>query len=68
MPIEVKTSSKLLVNLVSRSRMRNRKLRPASSTSEAKFLATWVTQALFGLVVAPRTCTTRLWTSMMNKT
>jgi hypothetical protein len=38
MPIEVKTSSKLLVNLVSRSRMRNRKRRPASSRPAAKLL------------------------------
>jgi hypothetical protein len=35
-PIEANTSSKLAVNLVSRSRMRNRKCRPASSRSVAE--------------------------------
>src|ERR1035437_7126699 len=38
-PIETNTSSKLAVNLVSRSRMRNRNRRPASSRSEAKLRA-----------------------------
>src|SRR5664280_67882 len=54
MPIEAKTSSKLLVNFESRSRMRNRRRRPASSRSEAKLRATWVIQGLFGLAVTPR--------------
>src|ERR1019366_9077256 len=39
-PFEANTSSKLAVNLVSRSRMRNRNRRPASSRSEAKLRAT----------------------------
>ena len=68
MPIEANTSSKLLVQLVSRSRMQNRKRRPASSRSEAKLRAICVTRGPFGLVVAPRTCTTRLYTSMTNGT
>src|SRR5674476_1411704 len=54
-PIEADTSSKLAVNLVSRSQMRNLNLRPASSRSEAKLRATWVTHGPFGLVVTPRT-------------
>src|ERR1039458_9729349 len=37
--------------------------RPASSRSEAKLRATCVIHGPFGLVVAPRTCTTRLCTS-----
>ena len=52
--IEAKTWSKFLVNLVSRSRMRNRTRRPASSTSAAKLRAAWVTQGAFGLAVTPR--------------
>ena len=67
-PMEVNTSSKVAVNLVSRSRMRNRNRRPASSRSEAKLRATCVIHGPFGLVVAPRTCTTRLCTSMTIST
>jgi hypothetical protein len=36
MPMEANTESKATVNLVSRSRTRNRKRRPASSRSDAK--------------------------------
>ena len=54
MPIEANTASKLAVNLVSRSRIRNRKRWPVSSRSAAKLRATWVTHAPFGLVVTPR--------------
>ena len=68
MPIEANTASKLVVNLVSRSRMRNRNRRPASSRSEVKLRATWVTQAMAGLVVTPSRCTTRLSISMTKRT
>jgi hypothetical protein len=57
-----------LVNLVSRSRTRNRNRWPASSRSEAKLRATGVTHGPFGLAVTPNTCTTRLWISMTNST
>ena len=59
MPIEASTASKLAVNLVSRSRMRNRNCRPASSRSDAKLRATWVTQGPLGLAVTPSRCTRR---------
>jgi hypothetical protein len=48
--------------------MRNRNRRRASSRSAAKLRATWVTQAVVGLVVTPRRCTTRLSISMMKST
>ena len=44
----VKTVSKAAVNLASRSRMRNRKRRPASSRSMSRLRACWVSQAPVG--------------------
>src|ERR1019366_420888 len=49
-------------------RMRNRKCRPASSRSAVKLRATWVTHGSLGLVVAPRTWTTRRSSSITNNT
>jgi hypothetical protein len=55
MPIEASTVSELAVNLVSRSRTRNRKWRPASSRAEAKLRATWAIQGPMGLdLVKPK--------------
>src|SRR5215213_5048818 len=53
----VKTASNAAVNLASRSRMRNRKRRPASSRSMARLRACWVSQAPVGWAVTPRMCT-----------
>jgi hypothetical protein len=62
-PTEVKTASKEATNLASRSRMRNRKRLPLSSSAAVKLRATWVAHAPLGLAVTPRRCTTRLCTS-----
>jgi hypothetical protein len=43
--------------LASRSRMRNRKRRAASSRSMARLRACWVSQAPVGWAVTPRMCT-----------
>src|ERR1044072_6841298 len=45
----VKTASKAAVNLRSRSRMRNRKPRLASSRSISRLRASWVSQAPVGM-------------------
>jgi hypothetical protein len=54
MSVAVKTASKAVVNLASRSRMRNRKLRPASSRSMTRLRACWVSQEPVGRAVTPR--------------
>jgi hypothetical protein len=46
--IALKTASKDGVNLASRSRMRNRNRRPASSRSMVKLRASWVSHAPVG--------------------
>ena len=51
-----------------RSRMRNRKLRPAPSRSDAKLRAAWVTQGPLGLAVTPSRCTRRRSISMTKST
>src|SRR5918996_5749367 len=48
-----KISSKAAVNFVSRSWMRKRKSLPVSASAIERFLACWVTQALFGRAVQP---------------
>jgi hypothetical protein len=58
------TESKAAVNLVSRSRTRNRKPYPPSSRSETKLRATWVTQGPLGWAVTPSRCTLRRSISM----
>jgi len=57
-PMEANTSSKLAVNLVSRSRMRNRSRRPASSEVGGEVASHLCDPWTVRLVVAPRTCTT----------
>ena len=64
MPIEANTASQPVVNLVSRSRIKNRNDRPASSSSAVKLRATWVTQGPVGFSVTPRRWTTRRSTSI----
>ena len=64
MSMAVKTASKAVVNLASRSRMRNRKRRPASSRSMSRLRACWVSQAPVGWAVTPRMCTRRVACSM----
>jgi hypothetical protein len=49
MSMAVKTVSNIAVNLASRSRMRNRKRRPASSRSMSRLRACWVSQAPVGV-------------------
>ena len=64
MSMAVKTASNAAVNLASRSRMRNRKRRPASSRSMSRLRACWVSQAPVGWAVTPRMCTRRVACSM----
>jgi len=64
MSTAVKTASKAALNLASRSRMRNRKPRLASSRSMSRLRAYWVSQAPVGWAVTPRMCTRRVACSM----
>jgi hypothetical protein len=57
MLLAVKTASKALVNLASRSRMRNWNRCPASSKSKVRLRASWVSHASVGCAVTPR-----MWT------
>jgi hypothetical protein len=66
MPAEVNTSSKLVVNLVSRSRMRNLSRSARSSRSMTRFRACWTTHMPFGLAVRPARWTRRLAISVKN--
>jgi hypothetical protein len=54
--------------LASRSRLRNRQRRPASSGSMSRLRACWVSQAPVGWAVTPRMCTRRVVCSMTKKT
>ena len=56
----MKTASNAAVNLASRSRMRNRKRRPASSRSMSRLRACWVSQAPVGWAVT-RGCARGGW-------
>ena len=68
MPWERKTASKSRMNLLSRSRMRNRGRTPSSSSYISRLRACWVTQRPSGLVVIPARWTRRVASSMKNKT
>ena len=59
-PAAGKRASDVVVNLASRSRMRNRMVLPASSRSIGRLRAGWVSQALVGWVVTPGMCTRRV--------
>ena len=67
-PAAANTSSKTLVNLASRSRMRNLMASPRSPRSISRFLACWATQAPVGLAVAPMMWMVRVECSMKNRT
>ena len=67
-PSLAKIASKALVNLASRSRIRNRKDPVRSPRSMSTFRACWVVQVTVGWAVAPRTCTCRVATSITNRT
>ena len=67
-PSDLKTSSKLAVNFVSRSRTRNLIGRGASAKSPAKLRAAWVTKVLSGCSVTPRRCARRVACSIAKST
>ncbi|MEU5608821.1 hypothetical protein AB0H03_08840 [Streptomyces sparsogenes] len=54
-PLPAKTASNAAVDLLSRSRMRNRKHPALSSRSMSRSRASWATQAPVGWAVTPRT-------------
>jgi hypothetical protein len=68
MPSEPSTSSKLAVNLVSRSRTRNLMDLPRSARSATRFRASWVTKAPVGCSAIPRMCTSRVASSITKST
>jgi len=71
-PSAAKTSSKARVNLLSRSRTRNRATRPSAAPVPARSIensrARWTAQGPFGWSVTPANRTRRVPSSMMNKT
>ena len=68
MPSDRKTSSKLAVNLASRSRMSHLAGTGRSASAQASWRACWVTQASVGLAVTPATWTFREPCSMKKST
>jgi hypothetical protein len=64
MSMVANTASKAAVNLLSRSRMRNRNSRWASSRSMTRLRACWLSHAAVGCAVTPRMWTRRLACSM----
>jgi transposase len=68
MPSARKTSSKLEVNLVSRSRIKNLTGWTRSSSAMVRFLACRTTQGPIGWAVTPVTCTRRVSSSMKKST
>jgi hypothetical protein len=68
MPLAVSTLSKTLVNLASRSLMRNLTWSARSSRSISRFRACCAVHAPAGLVVTPRTWTRRVSISITKKT
>src|SRR5665213_1953991 len=68
MPSERNTSSKLVVNLVSRSRIRNLTGCARWASSQDRLLACWATQAPVGCAVTPVTYARRVSSSMKNRT
>ena len=61
-------SSKARVNLLSRSRIRNRTTGASSASATAWLRACWATHAPVGLAVTPARCTRRLCSWMKNNT
>ena len=67
-PSDRKTSSKPVVNFVSRSRISHLAATARSSRIQARCLACWVTHGPVGLGVTPATCTFRDPCSMKKST
>jgi hypothetical protein len=67
-PVERQTSSNALVNLVSRSRIRNLNAAARSPRSRRRLQACWATHGPVGWAVTPAKCTRRLPSSMTNST
>jgi hypothetical protein len=67
-PVERQTSSNALVNLVSRSRIRNLNAAARSPRSRRRLRACWATHGPLGWAVTPAMCTRRLPSSMTNST
>src|SRR3954470_19048053 len=68
MPTSVRMASNRPGYLPSRSRIRYFTRQPASSTSITRFGTAWVTRAVVGCAVAPRTRTRRVACSMTART
>src|SRR6266508_6071250 len=66
--VSARIVSNWMGNLPSRSRMRHRAVRPASSRSMARFRPAWVTRAAVGCAVASRIRMRRLACSMTART
>ena len=67
MSAPAKTASKAAVNLLSRSRIRNRNRAARSPRSMSRLRACWVTQAPVGWAVIPAMCTRRLPCSITTR-
>jgi hypothetical protein len=67
-PSDATTSSKARVNLLSRSRMRNRGMGLSCGRSIESSRARWTTHGQFGWSVTPASWTRRVPSSMKNKT
>ncbi|EXU62515.1 hypothetical protein Z951_41080 [Streptomyces sp. PRh5] len=67
-PFPAKMALTAAVNLLSRSRMRNRKRPALSSRSMSRLRASWVTHAPVGWAVTPRTWTRLVAISMTKNT
>lgn len=57
------TASKASTNLVSRSRIRNRRVSILAPRSMARLRLCWVTQVLVGRAVTAAMCSLRVWCS-----
>jgi hypothetical protein len=68
MPAAANTVSNAALNLLSRSRSRNRKRSTRSSRCMSRLRACWVTQSPVGCAVPPTTWTGRVASSTKNST
>ena len=68
MPSEMKTSSKIALNLASRSRMRNFRAERVSPALMHRLRARWVTQGPVGFAVTPAMWTLLVSSSMKKST
>ena len=67
-PLPMNTSSNTVVNLLSRSRIRNLNRAARSPRFMRRSRACWAVHAPVGWAVMPRMCTRRVWISITNKT